>query len=73
MSERERLIEIVQRLMDGDYSSEEEVDSLVAEFQGGVLDPAATELIFWSTDHFDHEPTAAEVVDRALSYSPIEL
>lgn len=59
--------------MDGDYSSDEEVDSLVAEFQRGVLDPAATELIFWSTDHFDHEPTAAEVVDRALSYRPIEL
>lgn len=73
MSERERLIEIVQRLMDGDYSSDAEVESLVAEFDAGVLDPNATDLIFSSSKDFDHEPTAAEIVDRALTYRPIEL
>ena len=73
VSERDRLIAIVQRILDGDYSSDEEVDSLVAAFRRGVLDPAATDLIFCSSNHFDHEPTAAEVVDRALSYRPIEL
>lgn len=73
VTERERLIEVVQRLMDGSYASDEEVDSLVAEFKAGVLDPAATDLIFWSSNHFDHEPTAAEVVERALSYRPFEL
>lgn len=59
--------------MDGDYSSGEEADSLVDAFQRSVLDPAAIGLIFWSSDYFDHEPTAAEIVDRALSYRPIEL
>ena len=59
--------------MDGDYSNDEESDRLVAEFEAGVLDPHATDLIFWSNKHFDHEPTAAEIVDRALSYRPIEL
>jgi len=67
------LIAIVQRLMDGDYSSDEEVDRLIAEFEADVLDPNAGDLIFWSNKHFDHEPTAAEIVDRALSYRPIEL
>jgi hypothetical protein len=71
--ERERLIAIVQRLTDGDYSSDEEADRLVAEFEADVLDPNAADLIFWSNKHFDHEPTAAEIVDRALSYRPIEL
>jgi hypothetical protein len=73
VSERERLIAIVQRLMDGDYSSEEEVDRLIVELEAEVLDPNAADLIFWSNKHFDHEPTAAEIVDRALSYRPIEL
>jgi Colicin immunity protein / pyocin immunity protein len=59
--------------MDGDYSGNEEVDSLVAEFQRGVPDPAGSDLIFRSSNHFDHEPTAAEVVDRALRYRLIEL
>jgi hypothetical protein len=67
------LFAIVQRLTDGDYSSDEEVDRLVAEFEAGVLDPSAADLIFWSNKHFDHEPAAAEIVDRALSYRPIEL
>jgi hypothetical protein len=31
MTERERLIGLVQRIMDGDYSSDEEVRSLVAD------------------------------------------
>lgn len=73
VSDRQRLIAIVQRILDGDYSSDEEVDTLLAASQGDVLDPAATELIFWSSDHFAHEPTAAEIVDRALSYRPMEL
>jgi hypothetical protein len=73
MTERERLIRLVQRIMDGDYSADEEVDSLVAEFEAAVLHPGASSLIFWPTDEFDHDPSAAEVVDRALSYRPIEL
>lgn len=73
MADRERLIGLVQRIMDGDYSSEEEVHKLVSEFEAAVLHPGASDLIFWPSDEFDHDPTAVEVVDRALSYRAIEL
>ena len=73
MSERERLTGLVQRIMDGDYATDDEVERLVAEFQGGVLRPGASDLIFYWQDEFDHEPTAAEVVERALAYRPMEL
>ena len=73
MSERERLTGLVQQIMDGDYATDEEGERLVAEFQAGVLCPGASGLIFYWQDEFDHEPTAAEVVDRALAYRPIEL
>ena len=73
MSERERLIGIVERIMEGDYSSDDEVQSLVAEFEAAVPAPGASSLIFWTSDEFADEPTAAQVVDRTLSYRPIEL
>lgn len=73
LSERERLIGIVQRIMDGAYSSDEEADSLVAEFGAADPHPRASDLIFWPSDEFNHEPTAAEVVDRALTYRSIGL
>lgn len=67
------MLAIVQGLTDGDYSSDQKAGRLVAGFEAGVLDPSAADLIFWSDKHFDHEPAAAEIVDRALSYRPIEL
>lgn len=73
MSEQERLTGLVQRIMEGDYSTDDEAGRLVAEFQAGVLRPGASDLIFYWHDEFDHEPTAAEVVERALAYRPIEL
>lgn len=73
MTGRERLIGLVQRIMDGDCTSDDEVDTLVAVFKAAVVYPGAYSLIFWPSDEFDHEPTAAEVVDRALGYRPIEL
>jgi hypothetical protein len=73
MAERERLISLVQRIMDGEFASDAEVDALVAEFERAVVYPGASSLIFWPGDEFDREPTAAEVVDRALSYRTIEL
>ena len=69
---REGLIERVQRIMNGDYSSDEEMKCLVREFESSVLYAGASNLIFWPADEFDHEPTAAQVVDRALSCRPID-
>lgn len=73
MTGRAALVTLVQRIMDGECASDNEVASLVAQFQAAVPHPNARGLIFWPADDFDHEPTAAEVVDKGLSYRPIEL
>ncbi len=69
---REHLVRLVGRIMAGDYADDAELISLVDECEKAVLRPNAASLIFWSGDEFDHEPTAGEVVDRALAYRPIE-
>lgn len=71
--DRARLVELVRKLMVGRYSSEEEAARDMAELEAGVLHPRVSDLIFYWQSEFDHEPTAEEVVDRALSYRAIEL
>ena len=73
MSERERLVGLVRRIMKGDYATDDDVERLVAEFEAGVPRPGASDLLFHWQDEFDHEPTATEVVGRALASRPIEL
>lgn len=72
-SERERLTGLVQRIIEGDYASDDDVERLVAEFQAAVLRPGASDLVFYWQDEFDHEPTASEVAERAMTYRAIEL
>lgn len=73
MTDRAKLVAIVERVMLGDYANDAEVQELVRQFEAAVPHPRAAGLIFWPSDEFDHEPTAVEIVDRALSYEPIEL
>jgi hypothetical protein len=70
---RVALIELVERIMRGDGETTEEADRLVELFLQNVPDPGADDLIFYPLATFGHEPTADEVVDRALSYKPIQL
>lgn len=70
---RERLVALVERLLTGDFKSEEEGDRALAEFERQVPHPGASDLIFHWEGEFASEPTAEEVVDRALSYRPFEL
>ncbi|MFI7679339.1 hypothetical protein [Actinophytocola sp. NPDC049390] len=70
---RARLVDVVRRLLSGEYASGDDLDRDLDEFLDGVPDPNAANLIFYSHMEFDHEPTAEEVVDRALSYRPIQL
>ena len=44
-------------------------------FADSVVHPAATDLIFYSDKYFraSHEPSAEEIVDKALAYKPIEM
>lgn len=71
--ERRRLIKLVERILTGAYADDAELETLVAEFDSSVTRPDAHDLIFWPTGEFSGEPTASQVVDRALDYRPIEL
>jgi hypothetical protein len=71
--DRARLVELVEKLSEGAYPTEAEEDSALAEFEAAVPHPRASGLIFYPDDEFDHEPTADEIVERALSYRAIEL
>jgi hypothetical protein len=77
--ERDRAVELVRRIYAGDYTTDEEVDSLVAEFESLVPDPQASDLIFWPDAHPlsrglpDDELTPELVVELARRYRPIAL
>lgn len=71
--ERRRLIKLVERIQAGAYADDAELESLVADFCSSVPRPDAHDLIFWPNTQFSGEPTASQVVDRALTYRPIEL
>ncbi|MBM7789142.1 bacteriocin immunity protein [Tenggerimyces flavus] len=71
--ERDRLIALVRRLISGDYQSEAEADNDVAAFEAAVPHPNASGLIYYWDEEFDHEPSAEEVVERAVAYRPTEL
>ncbi|WP_129787205.1 bacteriocin immunity protein [Promicromonospora panici] len=71
---RAELVRMVRFIMDGMPGlSEEEGSRTVAEFENAVPHPAARDLIFFPDEHFDSEPTAEEIVERALSYRAIQL
>jgi hypothetical protein len=70
---RDELVELVRRIMAGGGGSREEADRLVAVFVESVPHPEADGLIFYPDQYFDHEPTAEEVVELALSYRPRQL
>lgn len=64
---REELIELVQRIIDGEGSSQEEHLALVQRLEKNVLHPAMIDLIY------KEEMPAEQVVDRALAYKPLAL
>jgi hypothetical protein len=66
---RSELVALVAKLMDGDFSSDAEVDSAVRSLQAAVPHPAVTNLVF----HDDRSLTAEDVVDEALAYRAMPL
>lgn len=71
--EREDLVRLVEYLMSGEGSEEEQSAALKA-LESRVLHPRVSGLIFWpDSEGFDRELTPGEVVDAALAYRPIEL
>lgn len=70
---RAEIVALAQKLIDGNYQSDADVDNDMAKFAAAVPHPRPAGLIYYWEEEFDHEPTAEEVVERALSYRPIEL
>lgn len=71
--ERAELVRLVEFLMSGQGTEEEQADAL-RDLDGRIMHPRVSDLIFWpQKEGFDHELTAQEVVDAALAYRPIEL
>ncbi len=70
--EHARLISIVQRIMDGDYTDDAEVFDLLGQVARAVPCTSGhlSDLIFWPKEP---ELTARHVIERALAYRPIAL
>jgi len=71
---REEMITLVRKIMRGE-GTEAEQDANVALFRANCLHPNGTDLIFWPHG-FPHdptkpEPTAEEIVDKAMSQSKV--
>jgi translation elongation factor EF-4 len=64
---REELIELVNEIIDVKGKTEEQIDELVEILIKNVPHPAVTDLIYFEN------LTPEEIVDKALSYKPIQL
>ncbi|MFI6639035.1 e9imm peptide [Streptomyces sp. NPDC050504] len=69
---RTEAVALVQRIMDVDYESEDEVGAWLDRLDRALSCPSGrvSDLIFWSPGR---GLSADEVVDRALAYRAIEL
>ncbi|MEE1818305.1 e9imm peptide [Streptomyces sp. SP18ES09] len=66
---RDEAITLVSRLMNAEPSDEESTKILDALHQGSGC-PQISDYIYWPSTS---DPTAEQIVDRALSYKPIAL
>jgi len=68
---RDEAIALVERIMSVDYADDGELGGWLDQLERDLACPGGyvSNLIYWS----DPELTAAEVVDRALAYQPIQM
>jgi hypothetical protein len=71
MSRAEAVV-LVQRIMDANYASDDEVDGWLDRLDRALSCPTGhvSDLIFWPPER---ELSADEVVDQALAYRPVAL
>lgn len=76
---REELIELGYRIINCE-GTEEEIDKLYGIFNNNVPHPNGAGLFYWPENYnarrddiSKYNPTVEEVVDKALSYKPIQL
>ncbi|MEW5630067.1 e9imm peptide [Streptomyces hydrogenans] len=69
---RAEAVTLVQRIMEADYASDDEVDRWLDRLGRALACPSGhvSDLIFWSPER---ELSADEIVDQALAYRPIAL
>ncbi|GAA2955442.1 MULTISPECIES: bacteriocin immunity protein [Streptomyces] len=69
---RTEAIAIVQRIMEADYASEDEVNDWLGRLDRALACPSGcvSDLIFWPPEQ---ELSAEEVVDQASAYRPTAL
>ncbi|MEU0657399.1 bacteriocin immunity protein [Streptomyces albogriseolus] len=69
---RAEAVALVQRIMEADYSSDDEVDGWLDRLDRALACPSGcvSDLIFWPPER---KLSADEVVDQALAYRPIAL
>lgn len=69
---RAEAVVLVQRIMDADYASDDEVDGWLNSLDRALACPSGhvRGLIFWPPER---ELSAHEVVDQALAYRPVAL
>jgi hypothetical protein len=65
---RVELEQLVTRIMEADVDSESELNHLVDVLERSVPDPLVRDYIFYPGDHGLKEPSAHEIVDRALAH-----
>lgn len=71
--EHEQLVRLVSFLMSGD-GTEADQDAALSELEARLPHPRVSGLIYWpSHEGFNRALTAAEVVEEAMKYRPIEL
>ena len=64
---RESLIDLVKDITTPTKKTEEEVNKLIEIFERNVPHPAVTDLIYYD------DLTPEQIVDKALTYKPIQL
>ncbi|MEV0694239.1 e9imm peptide [Streptomyces sp. NPDC050388] len=69
---RVEAVALVQRIMEADYASEDEVNNWLDRLDRALACPSGhvSDLVFWSPER---ELSAEEVVDQALACRPISL
>ncbi|MFD9774540.1 e9imm peptide [[Kitasatospora] papulosa] len=72
MMTRGTAVAMVQKIMDGGCADDAEADGLLEALDRGLACPSGyiCDLIFWPEGR---EPTAAEVVEQALTYKHLAL
>jgi hypothetical protein len=70
---RDELIELVKKIT-APKNNEEDILNWLEIFERNVPHPEVSGLIYWPNDYgLGDSPSAEEIVDKALSYKPIQL